>query len=212
MNAKFLIDMKSMFPLLLLLLGSTVLAYGQEAFVIKQYGFSMKTPKDWIATDKAELSDNLKKFDLTDEALKKLLKENNGSIVLAAFYKYAVTAKVGLIPTIQVRARSKGPVEYQEFKRAIVKSMETSKQILDEYEFAEEPSEIEISGVKSVLIVGKFKMKGKKGQILNVRSRMYAIPLKNYFFQVNFTDGFAGDDCSDEFDELVKTIKIGRGK
>jgi len=46
---------------------------------------------------------------------------------------------------------------------------------------------------------------GHEGQEPNVR-----IPLDKYFFQVNFTDGYDEDDCSAEFDELVRTIKVGR--
>ena len=52
-------------------------------------------------------------------------------------------------------------------------------------------------------------MKSQSGQELKVRSRTYAIPYRNHFFQVNFTDGQSGEDCKKEFDELVKTIKIG---
>ena len=52
-------------------------------------------------------------------------------------------------------------------------------------------------------------MKSQNGNELKVRSRTYAIPYKNYFFQVNFTDGQIGEDCNKEFEELVKTIKIG---
>jgi len=53
-------------------------------------------------------------------------------------------------------------------------------------------------------------MKTQFNQILKVRSRAYAIPQKSYFFQINFTDGQIEEDCTKEFDELVKTIKIGK--
>ena len=55
-------------------------------------------------------------------------------------------------------------------------------------------------------------MKTKNGQEMKVRSRTYAIPYKNYFFQLNLTDGQFGEDCTKEFDELIKTIKIGEEK
>jgi hypothetical protein len=186
------------------------LAYGQETFVNKQYGFSMQEPKGWISTNKAYLTENLEKFELTDVSLAKLLKDNNDSIVLAAFYKYELKTTAGLIPTIQIRVRTKTSTQYQEFKSAIVQSLEKAKHLLEEYEIVDVPKEINISGIKSVFIVSKFKMKGLNGQILKVRSRTYAIPFRNYFFQVNFTDEQVGEDCTAEFDKLVKTITIGR--
>ena len=55
-------------------------------------------------------------------------------------------------------------------------------------------------------------MKTQNGQEMKVRSRTYAIPYKNYFFQLNFTDGQTCEDYNEEFDELVKTIQIGEKK
>ena len=50
---------------------------------------------------------------------------------------------------------------------------------------------------------------GQYGEEMKVRSRTYAIPYKNYFFQVNFTDGQIEEDCSTLFEKLLSTIKIG---
>ena len=83
------------------------------------------------------------------------------------------------------------------------------KKYFEDFEFINEITEIEISGIKCVYFIGKFTMKTQNGQEMKVRSRTYAIPYKNYFFQLNFTDGQIGEDCTKEFDELVKTIKIG---
>ena len=53
-------------------------------------------------------------------------------------------------------------------------------------------------------------MTGQDGGDLKVRSRTYAIPYKDYFFQINFTDSKEVEDCSKEFDGILKTIKIGK--
>ncbi len=49
----------------------------------------------------------------------------------------------------------------------------------------------------------------KQPKIVNLYQDKTAIPYKDYFFQVNFTDGQNGEDCNKEFDALVKTIRIG---
>lgn len=195
--------------MIVLLIGFVHFVYGQDTFVNKQYGFAMQEPKDWILTNKAALKDNLTKFEINDAALAKLLKDNNGTILLAAYYKYDPSIKSGLIPTIQIQVRSKSPSTYKEFEQQILRSAEQFKKVFDKYETIGEPREVEISGLRTLLIVGKFNIKMNDGQILKVRSRTYTIPLKTYFFQLNFTDGYEEEDCSSEFDGLVKTIKVG---
>jgi len=42
--------------------------------------------------------------------------------------------------------------------------------------------------------------------------KVIAIPNKNYFYQLNFTDGQTGEDCNEEFDALIQTIKVNTVK
>lgn len=200
--------MKQYLFLIILLFSSINFVFGQEKFISNQYGFSMQVPTGWIETTKSALTDNIKKFELTDEALAKILKENNGSIVLAAWFKYDPKTKPGLIPTIQIRLRPKPNVGFADFKRIVIQSLQGKSKIFEGYEIVGEPKEIQISGVSSVFVTSKFDLKGPREQVLKVRSRTYAIPRKNFFIQANFTDGYEGDDCSAEFDKLVETINI----
>lgn len=185
-------------------------AAAQKVFVNKPYGFAMEEPKGWIATDKSALTENLKKFEMEDADLERLLKENSGSILLAAYTKYSPSKKAGLIPTIQVSVRSKPPLPYERFSRSIVQSVERMNQTFEEFEFIGAPQDVDISGIRSVFMMARFTMASRAGKLMKIRSRMFAIPLEKYFFQVNFTDGFGNEDCTEEFERWVKTIKIGR--
>lgn len=122
-------------PFFILLMTSFVhFVFGQDMFVNKQYGFAMQEPKDWILTNKVALKDNLTKFEFDDATLARLLKENNGTILLAAYHKYDPSKKPGLIPTIQIQVRSKSlSTTYKEFEQQIIRSTEQFKKIFEEY-------------------------------------------------------------------------------
>ena len=185
--------------------------FGQTTFVNRQYGLEMQEPKGWIVTNKAALETNLTKLDFDDAKLTRLLNDAKGTILLSAYQKYDVSTRAGLIPTIKLQVRSKQPSTFKDFQQQILRSTEGFKKIFDENERIGEPREVEISGIKSLLLTYSFVLKTNNGRELKVRSRTYAIPLNSYFFQLNFIDG-QDEDCSVEFDQLVGTIKIGRDR
>ena len=197
---------------LLILVISQISIFGQKTFVNKAYDFQIQEPEKWIETNNSELLKNLEKFEVDEENLSKLISNNKGSLLLTSFYKYNTKTHAGLIPTIQINIRLKGESNFEQFKSMITESSKNFKKYFEDFTYIIEPNEIEISGIKSVYFVGKFTMKTQNGQEMKVRSRTYAIPYKNYFFQLNFTDGQTGEDCNEEFDKLVKTIKIGENK
>ena len=82
------------------------------------------------------------------------------------------------------------------------------KRNFDNFELVEEPSEVEISGIRSLLVRSRFTMNGGNGQTIKVRSKTYAVPVNDFFYQMNFTDSQDGEDCTAEFDELLKTVTI----
>ncbi len=192
----------------LIITSSLNFVYGQKYFENKEYGFAIQEPKNWIETSNKVLLKNLEKFEVTEENLMKLISDNKGSILLTSFYKYDPKTHAGIIPTIQINVRSKGKSDFENFKNQMGESTKGFKKYFLDFEFIKELTEIEISGIQSVYFIGKFTMKTQNGQEMKVRSRTYAIPYKNYFFQLNFTDGQFGEDCTKEFDELVKTIKL----
>jgi len=184
----------------------------QEPFINKQYEISIQSPNGWITAENKEIIKNLNQYDLSDESLTNILKSHKGSILLTAFYKYDVKSHPGLIPTIQINVRSLVNVDFNSFKKMILQSAETFEKYFEDFEFEEKPKETEVSGMKAMTFIGKFTMKTQYGQDIKVRSRTLAIPYKNYFFQLNFTDGQFEEDTSALFEELIKSIKIGKEK
>ncbi|MCY2688586.1 hypothetical protein [Salinimicrobium sp. TH3] len=183
---------------------------GQGKFENSQFGFSMAEPENWTQADNDDLLKNLSKIDLKEEDLKKLISDHNGSLLLTSFYKYNLSTHAGLIPTIQVNVRKNDTRNFNEFTSLITQSANSFKQYFPDFSFETAPKVVEIGGIKSIYFVGKFSMQTANGESLKVRSRTYAIPHGNYFFQLNFTDGQITEDNSDLFDALAKTVRIGR--
>lgn len=198
----------SLFTFLWILLSANLI-FGQQTGSKNKFGFSMAEPKNWIAASSEDLKENLGNFEIDEKKLAQMLKTANKAILITAFYKYNPEEKEGLIPKIQVDALPNNTKNFDHFKASITKSAENLKQHFADLEFIRPPEEIEISGVKSIFQIIKFSVKMTDGTVLKVRSRVYAIPYKSYFFQVNMVDGQFEEDNSAFFDELVKTIKIG---
>lgn len=203
--------MKKFLLVFVLILASINVSFAQDIFENKEFGFSINHPANWIETNKSEILKNLENIYTDDEKLVQIINESKGSLLLNSFYKYNPKTHAGLIPTVQINVRA-NPAPESQFFNMMAQSAKGFKNYFEDFEFIEEPKEIEISGIKSVSFVGKFTMKTQNGQSLKVRSRTYAIPNGKYFFQVNFTDGQIDEDASLEFDALVKTIKIGKEK
>lgn len=169
----------------------------------------MQQPKGWHSIDKAGLSNNLGKFEFTDVEMDKLLKEQNANVLIAAYYKYDPKTTPGIIPTIQINGRPNGTRDFDTFRMAIVGSIDGLRKVLDEFNLIDEPREVTIGGARAILVHGTFVMKTPDGRKFNVRSRTYSIPRQGSFIQMNFTDSPDNEDCATEFDELIKTVRIG---
>lgn len=183
------------------------LAFSQKRFESK-YGFSIEEPHNWQIANNEDILKNLDKYDLTDDAINELLKKNKGSVLLTSFYKYETNKHAGLIPTLKINMRETTTKDFATFKSVVGQISEGFTTVFPDFTYIQEPTEIEISGIKSVYFSGKYSMKLQNGAVIKIKSRTYSIPYGDYFFQVNFIDGQIKDDCTEEFDSLVKTIKI----
>ena len=185
----------------------------QTTFKSSEFGFSMLEPKGWVLAEKKVLNESLMQMELSDATLEKLLKEVDGDILLFAYTKYSPNSKPGLNPKIEARVISNGlnrSLSFDEFRPAMVRAFQTLKGDLPAYSYIQEPAPIHVRGATGVYQISKFKMRTKERTEYHVRSRTYAIPYKTYFFQISFVDEVGGEDCSAVFDDLVKSIQIGK--
>ena len=200
--------------LLTLLAVSSVIGINaqQTTFRSSEFGFTMLEPSGWVLAEKKVLDESLMQMELSDATLEKLLKDD-GDVLLFAYTKYSPNSKSGLNPKIEGRVisnRLNRSLTFDEFRPAIVRALQTLKIDLPAYSYIQEPTPIDFNGALGVYQISKFKMRTKERTVYHVRSRTYAIPYKTYFFQISFVDEVGGDDCSAVFDDLVKSIKIGK--
>lgn len=170
----------------------------------------MKEPENWKVLEKSELAKSLESYDFTDEELAKLIKNSDSTILSLIYIKYDPSSISGLNPKIQIDIRKKSTKTFEQFKSSLTNSAETLKKYFDDLEFVTEPQETEVANIKSVYFVCKFTLKAQTGEQFKVRSKVFAIPYNDYFFQISFVDGQETEDNSKLFDELLKTIKIGK--
>jgi len=183
----------------------------QGATFRSEFGFSMLEPKGWVLTEKKVLDESLMQMELSDATFQKILSDDD--ILLFAYTKYVPNSRRGLNPKIEARVisnRLNRPLTLDEFRPAIIRAFQTLKGDLPAYTYLQEPTSIDFVGASGVYQISKFKMRTKERTEFYVRSRTYAIPYKTYFFQISFVDEVGGEDCSPLFDELVKSIKIGK--
>ena len=183
-------------------------ASAQMRYENKSFKFSMLEPQGWIWANGDDLKHNLDKLDINEMDLAKIIHDHKGSVLLQSFFKYDPQTHPGVIPAIQINVREKNNPDFVLFKESVIKSARNLQRTYTDYTFIEDVTETKISGIKSLYFVSKFTMKTDTGQELRVRSRIYVIPMKDHYFQINMTDGILNDDCSKEFDKLIKSIKI----
>ena len=183
-----------------------------SVFESRAFGFSMKAPVGWQPLSEVEVAQNLEGLDLDLKVREKLLLEQ-GRILLFAYSKQKPGTIDGIIPKIEARVISNGLgriLTFGEFKPAAISAMKRFAVNYETYEYVIEPSETLVSGVRAVYQITKFRLKAGRGDSHSVRSRTYFIPYQTWFFQISFSDDPKNNDCSALFDELIRSIRIGK--
>jgi len=183
------------------------LGHAQEIFKNENLGFSIEHPQKWIIAKKGQALENTKEFVKLDPSdLKKLIQENKGSVEVVAFYKYPIEGRAGVIPTIKVDLRNNPYTTFDAFKKSIIGSFKSIKDVFPDFRFLEEPSVIEIDGKKCVFASCAYTLTANSGSE-KVSVFVYAIPVNGNFYQMTFIDSEKENNIA-LFKGIVKTISI----
>ncbi|WP_316768470.1 hypothetical protein [Pedobacter frigiditerrae] len=198
--------------------------FAQKTFKDKYFGISINEPKNWIVKDNNAFIDSLVGNKLSDSLLSNAIEANNGSITIATFHKYD-EKKSGFIPVIQITVLNNPSVLFNDFEVDMKASANLYKSLYQDFSFITSPQPVVINGKKSIYFSGKFILSGTKtfevniggsnfqqNQLLKyqIRTKVYAIPYGNYFFQLSFTDNLEVKEDEKLFEELLTSIKIGK--
>ena len=197
--------MKNITWILILLIANTCL--GQNFFKNESLGFTIEQPKNWILAKNGETLDNFKKeIKLDPQTLNDLIEQNKGTIQVVSFYKYSLDTTHGIIPTIKVNLRKNNTKSFDTFKKAIDESLIGIKKVFPDFKYQTNPVKSQISGLDCVKAVCTYTLKVKNGEE-KVKITVYAVPIKNQFYQITFMDS-EKEDNTELYNELAKTIVI----
>lgn len=173
--------------------------------VAKDLDLELTPPKNWIEIGSEE---KLFKEIYKDSATSKLEKSKkiyDKFRVVNSYFKYDST-HYGINPTIQIQIHDNPDENFQDFQETVVKKGEWIRENLEGYQLLVNPEKITIDGVAVVY----FQMVHNQiidGVSVKIRSRIYMIPNGDSLYQLTFND-CQGDDCSTEFEESIKSIKL----
>ena len=169
-------------------------------------GLSFEKPSNWIEGNLETRTASIKRITFNKEDRARLLANEKSSGIVAILYREDPKVTPGIIPTIQVILRPKGAnMSFDQFKKAM--SDPKPMAALEEFTFVGDPSTIEISGVKTVVLNATFKLR-RGERVYSIRSRTYAIPRLDYFIQISMSDEDDDGWTEKEFANFISSVQI----
>ncbi|MNR14725.1 hypothetical protein D3C85_1312170 [compost metagenome] len=191
----------------LVLLFVANISFSQNIFKNESIGFCIEQPSKWIKAKKGQTIENLESnVKLDEKVLMKLLEQNKGTIQVVSFFKYPIETTAGIIPTIKVNLRSNPHKNFADFRKSIEESYIGIKKVFPDFKYTSEPNESVVDGKKCLTASCIYTLTGKDGSA-KVKIIVYAIPVKDQFYQVTLMDT-EEDNNTELFKKIVNTIVI----
>lgn len=170
---------------------------------------TFEKPSGWFEMGSQERLANLKKFEFSKKQLNQLLANDKASSVIAVFYRDDPSKTPGIIPTIQVVIRPKpGAPTFEHFKNSIVRSIANTS-LLEDFSLIGEVETPEISGIRSVLLHGRFKLV-HQSKSYTIKARTFAIPRDDHFLQISMSGEENKGWPEREFTQFIESIRISK--
>jgi len=124
-------------------------------------------------------------------------------------FGYAAPVKAGALyrPNIQVLLIKNGTQHFSQFKSSLKASLETFKNKLSDFKVIDSISEIVIDGKNTVYAKISGYLPTKTGDKAQLISRIYAIPVEKYFYQITMNDS-EDYNCEDEFKKVLASLQL----
>jgi hypothetical protein len=199
--------MKCYFFIVVILFSSNLLS-GQIVYQNDLVKLKMQTPANWKYAGTEESKKNLKEIKFTEEQLKRIENSNKGLISQISYYKYNIDSVKGFIPTVKITVRLNPANNFDEFKSMMVASANRVKSTLTSFEYLDNFTTVKLSNHNSIYYSCRYSITPVSSDKFIVRAKSYNIPRGRYFVSITFMDTESSEDCSNLFNELLKTISI----
>lgn len=174
--------------------------------VSQPVGFYMEAPQGWHPVTTEGMVANLQ-AQIDPARMRQILTNMSSTTVLAVYQRYLPDEHRGLIPKIQVSVRRNPAKTFDAFRTAIIKSTDQLRALFPDMTLIQPVHEVSVGGRRAVTFTANYTVDMKIAGKLQVRSRTYAVPIDDSFFQLAFTDG-SGEDCAAIFDALIGTVRF----
>jgi|GEM_PF-4071883 len=172
---------------------------GQKTYQNNAFGISLTIPAGWVESVQKGFDGKSK---LSFEERTDLLKKE-GSIYLASFNQ---PLRLSPGAKIQINAVYKPEKDFEAFKQQAIISAEKLKNILNNFEFVQEPREITIAGQKSIYFTFNYTMV-VNGREMYLRNRTYGVPNQNFLLHISMVDS-PDEDCTELFEKFISGLII----
>lgn len=197
--------MKNLTLVVLILVAN--ISFSQNIFKNESIGFSIEQPKKWIKAKEGQTIENLKSnIKLDEKVVTRLLEQNKGTIQVVTYFKYPIETTAGIIPTIKVNLRSNPHKNFADFRKSIEESFISIKKVFSDFKYTSKPTESVIDGRRCLTASCIYTLTGKGGSE-KVNIVVYAIPVKDQFYQVTLMDT-KDDNNTELFQKIINTIVI----
>jgi len=199
--------MKYCFFIALIILGAQI-SIGQTIYQNDLVKLKLQPPKNWKYAGTEESKKNLKEVKFTEEELKSISNSNKGIISQISYYKYDMDSVTGFIPTIKITVRLNPAKDFNEFKNMITASADKLKSTLNNFVYLNNITTVKLSDHNSVYYSCRYSITPVSSDKFIIRTKSYSTPRGRYFVSITFMDNESTEDCSNVFNELLKTISI----
>lgn len=180
--------------------------YSQEKFEVKNIGFSIDVPENWIVLENKDVLENLNNYDLNDEAKRDFFLSSNKASELVTYSKYDPKQYKGVIPTIKIRIR-----ELKSHNKDFLKFVEDSnlkvKEQLHNFSYIEKPKISNVSNRTVVQFATLFSMFQNK-QEFEIIAYSYYILKEGYYISINFIEEYKKEDNYLFFQNLINSVEL----
>lgn len=181
--------------------------YSQEKFEVKNIGFSIDVPENWIILENKDVLENLNNYDLNDETKRDFFLSSNKATELVTYSKYNPEQYKGIIPTIKIRIKELKSDYYVDFLKFVEESNLKVKEQLHNFSYIEKPKIITISNREVVQFSTLFSMFQNKKEF-TIIAYSYYILKEGYYISINFIEEYKKEDNYHLFQNLIHSVEL----
>lgn len=181
--------------------------FSQEKIELKDLGFSINSPKDWIAFNKNAVIPNIKNYDFNKDEIHSFSEKMNEFIEFITLSKYDPTKFQGICPTIKIVVHKNSTKNIVELQEVLELSMKAYESTLSNLHYIEKSNIVNINGSQIIRSIIGFTLKNNDVEY-HIKTYTILIPVGKFYITLNFIEEEKKEDNSALYEELINSIQV----